>query len=200
MARKPNIEAKNKLIFQAFLLYSKQLHVTFEDLEKATNLSRGALLYHVKTKDNLFKMVVDSSLLNKSSIIDIPLKEKDCLKNFIQDFIKNCENVVKTMKGFGISNINLAHYTIESNALHHYEGFGKIAKHMYNLEIKGWANVIKKAAHNGEIKDNFDSDMLARLFLNMYLGHAYTAAKEEDGCDLDLLQEELLSLYEIIKK
>lgn len=173
--------------------------VTFDELESATNLSRGALLYHVKTKENLFKMVVENSLTERSSVIEIPLKEKDCLKHFIQDFVEKCHDVVKTMKTLGIDNINLAFYNIECNAINHYDGYGKIAMQMHNVEIKGWTNAIKKAIHNKEVRSDIDTELFARLFLNAYLGHAYTSAKEEYGCDIGLLSKELMTLYKAIK-
>lgn len=204
MARTSDIktkQTKKNILFQAFLLYSKMLYkdVTFDELEKVTNLSRGALLHHVKTKENLFKMVVENSLTDRSSVIEIPLKEKDCLKHFIQDFIEKCQDVVKTMKSLGIKNINLAFYNIECNAINHYEGYGKVAMQMHNVEIKGWTNAIKKAIQNREVKSDIDPELFARLFLNAYLGHAYTSAKEENGCDINLLNNELMTLYKAIK-
>lgn len=47
---------KKTIIVEAFKLFASKPYdqVTFADLEKATNLSRGAIMYHIKTKDNLF--------------------------------------------------------------------------------------------------------------------------------------------------
>lgn len=201
MGRLPDRNTKENIVFQAFLLFSKKPYneVTFDDLEQVTGLSRGALLYHVKTKINLFNMVVESSLLNRTSILEIPIKEKDSLKFFIIDFINNCKNAIKVMKSHGINNMDLAHYNIESQALYYYENFNKMALQMRNTELKVWTQVVKKAIETKEIKEGLDAHMIASLFLNIYLGHVYTAAKEDYSSDLDLLKEELLALFDTIK-
>lgn len=51
---------KDKLLIEAFKLFTSKPYdrVTFADLEQATGLSRGAILYHIKTKENLFLNVV----------------------------------------------------------------------------------------------------------------------------------------------
>ncbi len=110
IARPINTSTKENILLQAFILFSKKPYdkVTFEDLEKATGLRRGALLYHVKTKMNLFNEVIESSILNRSSILNIPIQDKDCLKNFI----------------------------IESQALYYYTNYNQISKQGFDTEIK----------------------------------------------------------------
>ena len=46
---------KNRLLIEAFKLFAHKPYdrVTFADLEEVTGLSRGAILYHIKTKENL---------------------------------------------------------------------------------------------------------------------------------------------------
>ncbi len=202
MARPINTGTKENILFQAFILFSKKPYdkVTFEDLEKATGLSRGALLYHVKTKMNLFNEVIESSILNRSSILNIPIQDKDCLKNFILDFVNNCQQTMKLMNSYGIKNINLAYLNIESQALYYYTNYNQISKQGFDTEIKVWTLVINKAMEKKEIKHNIDANTFALLFHKLYLGHAYSAVSEEKGCNVSLLQKELLSLYELIKE
>lgn len=200
MARPVNTKTKENILFQAFILFSKKPYdkVTFEDLEKATGLSRGALLYHVKTKMNLFNEVIESSLLNRSSILNIPIRDKDCLKNFILDFVNNCEQTMKTMISYGIKNINLAYFNIESQALYYYTNYNKISKQGFATDVKVWEQVINRAIEKEEVKHDIDVEILALLFQKTYLGHAYNAVSEEKGCDVTLLQKELLSIYDFV--
>lgn len=200
MARTTGKKTREKLIFQSFLLFSKKPYdeVTFTEIENATGLCRGTILYHAKSKQMLFELVVESSLLNRSSILDIPIREKESLKGFILDFMDNCEQVITTMKEQGIPNVNLAHYNIESQALYYYNQFDKLSKNMLEKEIEAWRNVIEIAKEKNEIKSSFDCQLLATLFHNAYLGHAYSSAKNENGCNLEELTEELLTLYRLI--
>jgi AcrR family transcriptional regulator len=193
---------RRNLILQSFFLFSIKPYdkVTFSDIEKATGLSRGAILYHFKTKQEIFDAVVESSLLSRTAILDIPVKEKDPLYSFIIDFVNCCKEAVKEMSKVGIKNMNLAHYNIEAQALYYYVQFDKLSSQMKTTELKVWTSIVKKAQDVGEIRKNLDPEKLASLFLNTYLGHAYSAAKEEKGCDMDLLLSELLYLREMSLK
>ena len=201
MGRTSGAKTKKNLVLQAFILFSKKPYdaVTFSDLEKATGLTRGAILYHMKTKQDMFHQVVESSLQSRASILEVPVKEKDCLKNFILDFVNVCEETAKAMASLGIKNINLAHYNIENQALYYYENFDKLAKQIQETELKVWTQVVKKAIQNKEIKPYLNPEMPASVLYNTYLGHAYSSAKEEKGCNTERLRGELLFIYEIVK-
>lgn len=190
---------RENLVFQSFILFSLKPYdkVTFPDIEKATGLSRGAILYHFSSKQAIFNAVIEFGLLSRKTIVEIPIKEKDPLKSFILDFISSCNVAIKNMSKHGVKNMNLAHYNIESQALYFYDQFDKLSIHIRNTELKVWTKVIEKAQEVGEIGKKHDSDKLANLFLNAYLGHAYSAAKEEKGCDTGKLLDELMYLREL---
>ena len=196
MSRTSGEATKKNLIFQSFVLFSTHPYskVTFSDIEKATGLSRGAVLYHFKSKQEIFNAVVESSLLNRTVFLDIPIKDSNPLENFILDLIDNCKATIKEMAKNGIDNINRAHYTIESQALHFYEQFDKLATQMRSTELKIWGQVIKKAQNLNEIRKDIDCDILGHSFLNIYYGHAYAAAKDEKGCNVDILLKEMMLL------
>jgi len=199
MSRNSGDITKKKLLFQSFVLFSTKPYdkVTFSDIEKATGLSRGAILYHFASKQEIFNAVVESSLINRSLFLDLPIKEKNPLENFILDFIKSCSVETKEMAKSGIKNINRAYYNIESQALYFYDQYDKLSRQMRSTEIKVWSQVIKKAQEKNEIKKTVDSDFLATLFLDTYYGHAFAAAKEEKGCDLEFLLKELMLVREM---
>lgn len=201
MGRTTGKATKENILFQAFILFSKKPYdqVTFENLEKATGLSRGALLYHVRSKINLFNEVIEFCISNRSSIMNIPIQDEYCLKNFILDFIDKSETAIKTMNNYGIKNINLAYFNIESQAHYFYDNYNQLSKQWVAMETKAWAQVINKAVEKGEIRNNTDIDKLALLFEKLYLGHAYAAVSEKKGCDVNLLKDEFFSLYNLVK-
>ena len=201
MSRTGGEKTKKKLVFQAFVLFSKKPYdaVTFSDLEKASGLTRGAILYHLKSKQVMFDHVVEASLQSRTSILEIPLKEQDCLKNFLLDFLHVCEDVIKTMASQGIININLAHYNIENQALYYFENYDKLAKQMQETELKVWTQAVKRAHQNKEIKQDINPEKLASILYYTYLGHAYSSAKEVKGCNIKKLKDELFFIYEMAK-
>lgn len=201
MGRVGGDKTKKRLVFQAFVLFAKKPYdaVTFSDLERVSGLTRGGIMYHMKSKQEMFNLIVEFSLKSRTAIIEIPLKEHNCLKNFIMDFINVCKKTVKAMANRGITNINLAHYNIENQALYYYNNFDKLAKQMQETELMVWTKVVKKAVSTNEIKQDINPEKLASILYHTYLGHAYSAAKEEKGCDIKLLSEQLLFIYETVK-
>jgi AcrR family transcriptional regulator len=201
MGKTSGPKTRAAIIIEAFKLFSTKQYdsVTFGDFELATGLSRGAIRYHFKNKQTLFEAVVESSLLNRTAILDIPIPENDVLKSFLLAFIDNCETATKTMAAQGIKNVNLAYYIIESTSLCFFDNFAQRARNMRDVEISVWTQVIKRAMEKQEIRDDMDPKIVAMLFLNLYTGHAYTAAKEENGCEIDQLRNELFAEYEALK-
>ena len=51
---------RKRLLVTALLLFTQKPYdkVTFKEIEKATGLSRGALMYHVPNKETLFRDAV----------------------------------------------------------------------------------------------------------------------------------------------
>lgn len=201
MGRTSGKATREKIIFEAFILFSTNQYdkVTFAEIERVTGLSRGSIIYHFKNKQELFDAVVESCLLNRMSILNIPICDNDCLKAFILNFIQNCETVVKSMGGHGIKNINLANYIIESTAFCFFDGYSKRSHQMQEVEHAVWTQVVKRAREKKEIRDDIEPEMLALLFLKLYMGHAYSATKDENGCDLKQLHKELFILYDLVK-
>lgn len=199
MGRKNGKKTKENLIFQSFVLFSHNPYsnVKFADIEKATGLSRGAVLYHFASKQDIFNAVVKFSLLGRASILEIPIVDSEPLNTFIIDFVKSCKTTMKELAKKGIKNVNRAHYNIESQALYFYDQFDILSEQIRDTELAVWTQVVKKAQKVDEIKKDIDPEKLAALFLNTYLGHAYSAAKKENGCDVELLLDELLYLRKI---
>lgn len=199
---KPNSNnAKDSIIITAFILFSSKPfdEVTYSDIEKKTGLSRGGIQHHVGNKMQLFKEAIKKSVDKRTSIIDIPLHEKDCLQNFITKFVENCSMEKKAMKNLGIKNINLAHLTLEQQALYYFPDIVTLAKQWLSTEHKVWTNAINKAIEQEEIKPNVLADNLATIFQNTYIGTAYQGVMEEKGCDIEVLRDNLLSVYNLIK-
>lgn len=193
---------KDNIILAAFILFSSKPYseVTYSDIEKATGLSRGGVQHHVGNKLQLFKEAIISSLSKRTSIIDIPLEENNCLINFISKFVDNCAAEKKAMRSLGIKNINLAHLNLEQQALYYLSDIEALTKQWLSTEHKLWMNVINKAKEHGEIKDDIISEELATLFQNAYIGRAYQGVMEDKGCNMDTLKKELLFVYNLVKK
>lgn len=95
----------------------------------------------------------------------------------------------------GITNVFRAYYIIGSSAFCHFEQFERSLRQMRKVELGIWMQIVSKAIRKGEIEDT-----VARLFMNIYYGHAGSALRGEKSGDLQMLHRELLTLYGFVKK
>ena len=111
-----NSVSKNKILLEAFKLFASKPFekVTFADLEKATGLSRGAILYHIQTKENLFEMVLENLIFKRSTIVSND--NIVGLWNHIEDFIQKRIEEQEDFSSSAIANVNKAFFNIECSA------------------------------------------------------------------------------------
>ena len=84
----PNNVSKQKILLESFKLFATKpfSDITFTDIEKVTGLSRGAILYHFKSKDEILASIIDRFIINKEydlPTIDVSKSMWDNIKNFI---------------------------------------------------------------------------------------------------------------------
>ena len=85
----PNNVSKQKILLESFKLFATKpfSDITFTDIEKVTGLSRGAILYHFKSKDEILASIIDRFIINKEydlPTIDVSKSMWDNIKNFIR--------------------------------------------------------------------------------------------------------------------
>lgn len=191
---------KERLVIEAFKLFASKPYdqVTFADLEKGTNLSRGAILYHIKTKENLFQEVIRYFIFQVASAQSVIGKDNMTLKDFILACVAECAKEVENMKNIGIFNINLAKLNIESQGFYFYPQMKEESINWYNSQYAIWKEIIEKAISNKEIKPIAAPNNIASLFINQYLGISYSGLIRDNGIDIDKLKNDLLLIYNML--
>lgn len=194
---------KEKLLFCTFklLVQSTYDRVTFDEIEKATGLTRGAVSYHFKTKENLFMEVIEEYLFKRASILQIPVRgdETRVLKNFIGNFIKHCRKQTEDIKVFDVENFNLAYFNLENQGLFFYPNFEDKVLQWLDVEKKVWADTISAAIRNNEIRNDIDAESFAAVFVRMYLGDSYIGVFHKTGQDLEELEKAFTDIYNLMK-
>jgi AcrR family transcriptional regulator len=195
--------SKDLILLEAFKLFSAKTYeqVTYDDFERETGLTRGTILYHFKSKETLFKEVIDKYIFNDHSIIKL-LNDVDCqsLKDFIESYLNGINNIKAIALVSGINNINLALMNIEIQAIHYYPNVVEKAVEWQAKEISGWVNILQNAIYTGEIKGNIDISLLSHIFQNIYYGTSYIGILRPKGVDLEILKKEFTYIYDCIKK
>lgn len=195
------MKAKELLLLEAYKLYvSKPYdHVTFSELEKVSGLSRGAILYHYKSKELLFNAVIEHFVIGKSSVSALINEDCSSLLDFIKKFISGCKSEMQEYRSYGIYNINLAKFHIEFHALSYYNDAQDIFKKWLEKEQSTWRHILSNAIRNKEIRDDLNLDLFSNMFINLYQGTSFSGLCRPKGYDIALLEKELIALYNLIK-
>ncbi len=192
---------KKKLLLEAFILFSQKPYdqVSYSDLEKATGLSRGAVMYHIKNKEAMFKEAIQLHVFEASSVSSIAIIYRKSLKSFIDHYITMCERKKAEIQEMGIDNMNRAMLYIESSAFFFFPDMIDFSIEWQNQELDIWRKVLYDAINNKEIKGDINVDVVANLFENTYLGTSYAGILREKGYDINRLNEEFEIIYSMIK-
>ncbi len=193
---------KDKLLIEAFKLFTSKPYdrVIFTDLEQATGLSRGAILYHVKTKENLFLSVVKRFIFEDNSISSISrTSQANSLKLALTHFIESCQEEKNEMAASGIFNVNTAMMNITISAFFALPKMREYAFNWLSQEKGVWMNILEKAKEQKEIRSDIDVELFASIFENIFLGSYLSGIVYTDGYKIDLLEREVMQIYQLIK-
>lgn len=194
------MNTKEKILIESFKLFCQKPYtkVTFNDIEKSTKLSRGAILYYFPNKLTLFQEVINHYVFELHRQTE-PEQNLTLLKVY-KNYLRNIESTKKFFLSIGIQNMHLALVHITLQSIHFYDSFIEKAKEWEEMEYILWKNAIENGIFIGELKDSIDIDIVALLFKNVYLGTSYSGIIAKHGFDLKELEKEFNFLYNIIKK
>lgn len=194
---------KDKILFETFKLLANSSYdrTTFDEIEKITGLTRGAISYHFKTKENLCIAVIEEYVFKRGSILQIPIRDtkKDILITFISNFIEHCYEETDRVNKLGITNFNKAYFNLENQSLSFYPNFTSKVLQWLDIEKKIWEDIFVEAIKNQEIKENVDAKIFASLFTKLYLGDSYIGVFFKKGQDLEVLKKDFMHIYNFIK-
>lgn len=195
-----SINVRDLILIEAYKLFAVKPYdkVTIADLEKAIELTRGAIFYYLKNKEELFIEVCDRFMLNANSF---KFQEQySSLPDFFDDYIIWIEYEKATLKEYGIQNLNYTHVHLTNQAISYYPNFLGKAKVWQNSLMDLFCKHIKQAQERGEIKEGLDLHFVSSLFFNVYCGVSYNGMILPYGCDTQSLKEDFMFIYESMIK
>jgi AcrR family transcriptional regulator len=196
---------KEKILEKSFGLFLKNSYdsVTLQLIEEEANVSRGAIYYHFKSKEEIFYAVVDTFLLPAfSSYSMISDDEKRTLREMIYASIKFRQshiNYLKDITSFKLTDYYFFKFIFQ--AVEHYEDFREQVNLLTEKEFNGWRNVIQQAMRNGEIRADIDLDFVAQSFVITPLGLGlFTAFSKYININTKDIRTAYLKTYDLLKK
>lgn len=202
---KKDINTQEHILFCSFQLFLNKNYrdVTIADIEKEIGMSRGAIFYYYKNKNELFNAVIDKYIIDKQSTEKIIDKtDINSLKSFIEAYVQGIKKSMDIIRKAKVKNILRCYFNLIYNAIDQYPGFAENSSSIIFIEQKTWQDYIKLGIKNGEIKSGTDNKKAAIIFQSIFYGLSYISSMsaKQEVLELNVLQASFFDYYDKIKK
>lgn len=201
MGRNSRKEILYEKAFNLFLQHQFD-GVSLSDIEKATNMTRGAIFYYHDSKLELFKAVVKHYFINRQKVqSEIPY-EGITLIEFINRYVeaigKQMEMLKKSIGDIGETTTSKAYIIMGLKLREYSEELNNEYTSIRNQIVNNWESALQNAVKTGEIKPQTDVHELAGLFVCTYLG--LSIWESFDGTlSIKNLRHKFICIYDLIK-
>lgn len=177
-------ETKKKaaIVRESFKLFLAQGYdaVSFTDIERAAQVTRGAIFHHFRGKEDLFKHVADQ-------FIDAFLEEVDYGAEYLtsqtplKDFMDTCLAIIERRMTYFLKDVDVrvTSASFMSFILYlkdHHETWSEQVQEYEAKKIDAWSEAINLAKEKNEIRPDTNATLLASTFHNLYMGLSYGGA------------------------
>lgn len=204
MSRKSHKRELFRVAFKMFILKSFD-GVSIPDIEKATGFTRGTIFHYADTKLDLFRQVVEYYVLERQDIDRKIQVADDCtLRQFIDTYVKGVEQTMETLHeiiGMDVPmrDCSRAYQNMTSQVSVLLPEVHKAFLNAMAKEERLWMEVIARGVENGELRSDVQPAILAKIMMSLFYGRAFQDSLI-NGMDPKLLKEEMLAVYEMIKR
>lgn len=190
----------DKILKPAFKLFLTNNYesVSTPKLEKESGLTRGALFYKYKSKEALFRAVVDRYILDFLSQ-NVTITNNITLKEYMDLFLNALMIRMDSMRSLGIDNVHRGFFNLMYEALKYYPDFAEKFSLFFESSLERWTLVVQQALDSGEIESKSEAKAIARHFQSLYTGMAFEQSLG-NGLDFEELQKAYLDYYNSMKK
>lgn len=195
-------DTKEKISLGAFRLFLENNYekVTVNEMEEVIGMTRGAIFYHVKNKEELFRLVIDKFILDTQRLKNkINMENITTFEEFLMRYLSGIKLTMERMKSLEVSNIYKGYFSLISQAGVYYSGFGTKLEVIINEEYKIWETVILKAINDKELKEDLEVANIIVMFRSSYLGLSFEQSLFI-GLDIEKLENYYKYCYKLIKK
>ena len=204
MSRKSHKRELFRVAFKMFILKSFD-GVSIPDIEKATGFTRGTIFHYADTKLDLFRQVVEYYVLERQDIERKIQVADDCtLRQFLDTYAKGVERTMEALHeiiGMDVPmrDCSRAYLNMTSQVSVLLPEVHKAFLNAMAKEERLWMEVIGRSVENGELQNDVQPTILAKIMMSLFYGRAFQDSLI-NGMDPKLLKEEMLAVYEMIKR
>lgn len=197
--------AKDKILEKAFNLFLVNSYdsVTMQQIQEASEVSRGAIYHHFKSKEDIFNAVINIYLLPAfSSYSMMSDEDKKSLPEMIQASVKYRQNHINQLKditSFKLTDFYFFKFIFQ--ATEHYKDFTEQVNILTEKEFNAWRTLIQAGMRNGELRADIDPDYAAQMFVSMPMGLGiFSAFSNYININTKDIRTSYLRLHSLLKK
>ena len=178
-------QGKSKIIDTAFYLFLKNGYqgTSIQHIMAATELSKGAIYHHFKSKHEIYNAVVEQFFFKQIELVgadDAHLHFVERIRNRYEIFCHICDYVENCGPG-GIEYPLRAFYIFQLESERDETIRSRIVQ-MLATEREQTISIVQLAKDNGEIHVNLDASIIAYQLISMIEGIVVHHSTEENDC------------------
>ena len=194
---------KEDILQKAFVLFLKKSYksVSIDDIQKETQLSRGAIYHHFKSKDEILGQVLDLFFfpsLSTLSSSEAP-KTQHPLKTAIENSLKKRASFINDLRQINQDKVeDFYFFKLAFQADEFYPNFKQKVQILKQKEEQMWFKILQMASLAGEIKEKIDIENTAKLLMIIPDGMGINSSFDS-GLPLESLRDLYTHLYTLIR-
>jgi AcrR family transcriptional regulator len=167
----------------------------------AVGIQKSSLFAHIKSKDELYRAVVEQFVLKQQDPSE--KFESGCcsLSDFIKIYIEGVVKTMLTLKALfdnrELKSIDYLSFILQACKKH--QDCADRMVYINEKEINLWKLIIENAKKSGEIRANVDADFTAKMFRYSFSGMSYLFSFQ-DGVTNEELENVFYKFYETLKE
>lgn len=197
--------SRKEILYQkAFTLFLQHQYdgVSLSDIEKATNMTRGAIFYYHDNKLDLFNAVMKYYFIDRQKVqSEIPYEGitfRDFIDRYIEAIGRQMETLRDAVGEIGVTTASKAYIILGLKLREYSEELNHEYTSIRNRILANWVSALQNAIKTGEVKPQKDVLTLASLFVCTYLGLSIWESFQS-GLDIEHLRYRFLYIYDMIK-
>lgn len=197
--------SKQKILTKAFNLFITKSYdsVSMNDIQTASEVSRGAIYHHFKSKEEIYESVLNEYLLPIFETYSTVVEDTNCtLMEAILSAVKARQshiNVLKDITSYKLADFYFFKFIYQ--AIEHSVTFKEKVNLLTEKEFNLWRSIIQASMRKGEIRSDIDIDSVAQWFILSPLGLGLSAAfSNYININANDLRSVYLRYYNLLKK
>ena len=188
------------VVFKLFLM-KRYDAVSITDIEKASGMTRGAIVYYGKDKKGLFHDVLRHYLVDSQNLdFKLGKGEFKSLNDFIEEYVRSCQETMDRFHQIDltIKNGSRAYMALILQVCDYFPDLHEQYLENRNKELLKWIEIIQMAIGNKEVRSDIDVITTAKIFMSIFYGQSYLDALSV-GLNTVELRLQFQNIYKLIK-